>query len=110
MTRLRSDLVWIPTFAILVAFAVPWPLWGVDRVAAGLPVWIWWHVAWLGLCAGLFALFARSGAWERGMGRRAGTDAVAADSAAADTVATDSAAVDGATSRDPSEPTGGDRR
>jgi len=23
MTRLRSDLVWIPTFAILVAFAVP---------------------------------------------------------------------------------------
>ncbi|WP_434521389.1 DUF3311 domain-containing protein [Halorubrum sp. AS12] len=70
MTRLRSDLVWIPTFAILVAFAVPWPLWGVDRVVAGLPVWIWWHVAWLGLCAVLFALFVRSGAWERGMGQR----------------------------------------
>ncbi|EMA59418.1 hypothetical protein C470_11092 [Halorubrum distributum JCM 13561] len=69
MTRSRSDLVWIPTFAILVAFAVPWPLWGVDRVVAGLPVWIWWHVAWLGLCAALFALFVRSGAWERGMGR-----------------------------------------
>ena len=62
--------MWIPTFAILVAFAVPWPLWGVDRVVAGLPVWIWWHVAWLGLCAALFALFVRSGAWERGMGRR----------------------------------------
>ncbi|WP_241981482.1 DUF3311 domain-containing protein [Halorubrum sp. GN11_10-6_MGM] len=70
MTRSRSDIVWIPTFAILVAFAVPWPLWGVDRVVAGLPVWIWWHVAWLGLCATLFALFVRSGAWERGMGQR----------------------------------------
>lgn len=63
--------MWIPTFAVLVAFAVPWPLWGVDRVVAGLPVWIWWHVAWLGLCAALFALFVRSGAWERGMGRAA---------------------------------------
>ena len=62
--------MWIPTFAVLVAFAVPWPLWGVDRVVAGLPVWIWWHVAWLGLCTVLFSLFARSGAWERGMGRR----------------------------------------
>ncbi|WP_283401607.1 DUF3311 domain-containing protein [Halorubrum sp. DM2] len=74
MMRSRSDLVWIPTFAILVAFAVPWPLWGVDRVVAGLPVWIWWHVAWLGLCAALFALFVRSGAWERGMGQRSTTD------------------------------------
>jgi hypothetical protein len=70
MRRSRRDIVWIPTFALLVAFAVPWPLWGVDRVVAGLPVWIWWHVAWLGLCAVLFARFARSGAWERGMGRR----------------------------------------
>ncbi|QAU13670.1 DUF3311 domain-containing protein [Halorubrum sp. BOL3-1] len=70
MKRSRSDIVWIPTFAILVAFAVPWPLWGVDRVVAGLPVWIWWHVAWLGLCTVLFALFVRTGAWERRMGRR----------------------------------------
>ncbi|MDZ5810635.1 DUF3311 domain-containing protein [Halorubrum sp. AD140] len=70
MARSRRDLVWIPTFALLVALAVPWPLWGVDRVVAGLPVWIWWHVAWLGLCAVLFAEFVRSGAWERGMGLR----------------------------------------
>ncbi|WP_241988305.1 MULTISPECIES: hypothetical protein [unclassified Halorubrum] len=88
MTRSRSDLVWIPTFAILVAFAVPWPLWGIDRVVAGLPVWIWWHVAWLGLCAALFALFVRSGAWERGMGQRptagaAGTAEEITDRAAA---------------------------
>ncbi|WP_144921684.1 DUF3311 domain-containing protein [Halorubrum salsamenti] len=70
MSRSRRDLVWIPTFAVLVAFAVPWPLWGVDRVVAGLPVWIWWHVAWLGLCTVLFSRFVESGAWERGMGRR----------------------------------------
>jgi len=69
MNRSQSDLAWIPTFAVLVAFAVPWPLWGVDRVVAGLPVWIWWHVAWLGLCTVLFSLFVRSGAWERGMRR-----------------------------------------
>lgn len=87
--------MWIATFAILVAFAVPWPLWGVDRVVAGLPVWIWWHVAWLGLCTALFALFVRSGAWERGMGQRPGDDA---------------AGVDAATSGDPIDPTGGDRR
>ena len=84
MTRLRSDLLWVPTFAILVAFAVPWPLWGVDRVVAGLPVWIWWHVAWLGLCTALFALFVRSGAWERGMGgpTDAGADAATGDDSA----------------------------
>ncbi|GAB7008764.1 hypothetical protein JCM31271_07070 [Halorubrum trueperi] len=62
--------MWIPTFALLVAFAVPWPLWGVDTVVAGLPVWIWWHVAWLASCSVLFSLFVRSGAWERGMGIR----------------------------------------
>ncbi len=60
--------MWVPTFAVLVAFAVPWPLWGVDRVVAGLPVWIWWHVGWLGLSALAFRAFVRSGAWERGMG------------------------------------------
>ena len=73
MKRSQSDLVWIPTFAVLVAFAVPWPLWGVDLVIAGLPVWIWWHVAWLGLCTVLVRRFVRSGAWERGMGRRPGS-------------------------------------
>ena len=94
MTRSKSDLVWIPAFAVLVAFAVPWPLWGVDRVVAGLPVWIWWHVAWLGLCTALFSLFVRSGAWERGMGQRPGGTAASADAA---------------TGRDQSEPTGSDR-
>lgn len=74
MDRTRRDIVWIPTFAVLVAFAVPWPLWGVDLIVAGLPVWIWWHIAWLGLCTLLFTQFVRSGAWERGMGLQAASD------------------------------------
>ena len=74
MSRSRRDLLWVPVFAVLVAFAVPWPLWGVDRVVAGLPVWIWWHVGWLGLCSLLFSVFVASGAWERGMGVWDGAD------------------------------------
>lgn len=62
----NRDLVWIPTFAVLIVFAVPWFLWGVDLVVAGLPVWVWWHVGWMCLCAVLFARFAQ-GAWDRGM-------------------------------------------
>ncbi|GAA0510380.1 MULTISPECIES: hypothetical protein [Halorubrum] len=77
--RRSRDLLWIPTFALLVAFAVPWPLWGSDRVVAGLPAWIWWHVGWLGLCALAFRAFVRSGAWERGMGIDAAERAGEAD-------------------------------
>ncbi|GAB3413494.1 hypothetical protein GCM10027435_07480 [Haloparvum alkalitolerans] len=77
MADLNRDLVWIPTFAVLIVFAVPWFLWGVDRVVAGLPVWVWWHVGWMCLCAVLFARFA-GGAWDRGMtvdfGPTAGAD------------------------------------
>jgi hypothetical protein len=67
MTRKRTDYVWIPVFALLVALAVPWFLWGDARVVAGLPVWLWWHVGWMGVAAVAFHLFTR-GAWDRGMG------------------------------------------
>ena len=77
MVREQRDFLWIPTFAVLVAFAVPWPLWGVDLIVAGLPVWIWWHIAWLGLCTLLFTRFVRSGAWERGMGLHASSSPAA---------------------------------
>ncbi len=68
MKRSRRDLIWVPVFAVLVVFAVPWPLWGVDLVVAGLPIWIWWHIGWLGICSLLFWRFVTTGAWERGMG------------------------------------------
>jgi hypothetical protein len=67
MNRRRSDYVWVLVFAVLVAFAVPWFLWGVSTTVAGLPVWLWWHVGWMVLASLLFYQFTR-GAWDRGMG------------------------------------------
>jgi hypothetical protein len=66
MARKRTDLLWIPVFAVLVTFAVPWFLWRDATVVAGLPLWLWWHVGWMGLAAVAFHLFTR-GAWDRGM-------------------------------------------
>ena len=71
MSRKRTDYLWIPVFAILVALAIPWFLWNDATLVAGLPVWLWWHVGWMGLTAVAFALFAR-GAWDRGMGVKHG--------------------------------------
>lgn len=58
---------WIAAFAVLVAFSVPWFLWGSDAVAYGLPVWIWWHVGWMALAAVVFWAFTKR-AWGIGIG------------------------------------------
>lgn len=52
---------WIVAFAVLVAFAVPWFLWGSDVLAFGLPVWLWWHVGWMVLAAVVFWAFTQRG-------------------------------------------------
>lgn len=57
---------WVVVAAVLIAFAVPWFLWGVDVVVAGLPVWVWWHVGWMGLTAVVFWVFTRR-AWGVGV-------------------------------------------
>ena len=67
MTRTRSDSLWVAAFALLVAFAVPWFLWGDATVVAGLPLWLWWHVGWMALASVAFAAFARGDAWDRGV-------------------------------------------
>lgn len=67
MTRSIRDWLWIVVFATLVTFSVPWFLWGASTVVAGLPVWLWWHVGWMGVASVAFALFARTG-WDRLMG------------------------------------------
>jgi hypothetical protein len=67
MTRRRTDYLWIPVFAVLVALAVPWFLWRDATVVAGLPVWLWWHIGWMGVASVAFYAFSR-GAWDRGMG------------------------------------------
>ena len=54
----RATFVWSAVAVLLAGLAVPWFLWGSSRVVAGLPVWIWWHVGWLGLTSVVFAAFA----------------------------------------------------
>lgn len=71
MSRKRTDYLWIPVFALLVVFAVPWFLWGDATMVAGLPLWLWWHIGWMLLAAVAFGLFTR-GAWDRGMGVKHG--------------------------------------
>lgn len=66
VSRNRTDYLWIPIFAVLVAFAVPWFLWGNAAVVAGLPVWLWWHIGWMALASIAFYAFSR-GAWDRGI-------------------------------------------
>ena len=66
MTSTRTDYLWIAAFAVLVAFAIPWFLWGDATVAAGLPVWLWWHVGWMALASVAFYAFTRR-AWDRGV-------------------------------------------
>jgi len=58
---------------VLVALAVPWFLWGSSQVVAGLPVWVWWHIGWMVLTAGVFYVFTRT-AWGLGVESRGGAD------------------------------------
>lgn len=64
--RDRTDALWIGGFAMLVAFAIPWFLWGDATIVAGLPAWLWWHIGWMALASVVFAVFSRR-AWDRGI-------------------------------------------
>ncbi|WP_144905058.1 DUF3311 domain-containing protein [Halobellus captivus] len=64
MERQKTDYLWIGVFGVLVAFAIPWFLWGDARTWLGLPLWLWWHIGWMGLASLTFALFTRRG-WDR---------------------------------------------
>ncbi|WP_049892623.1 DUF3311 domain-containing protein [Natronococcus jeotgali] len=57
---------WIVVAIGLCALTVPWFLWGDATVVAGIPLWLWWHVGWMGLAALVFRLFARR-AWGLGI-------------------------------------------
>lgn len=59
MTSSTERIGWGIVFLLLAALGIPWFLWGSDRVVAGLPVWIWWHVGWMALTAVAFWLFAQ---------------------------------------------------
>ncbi|WP_459192297.1 DUF3311 domain-containing protein [Halosimplex sp. J119] len=63
----RTRLIgWSAVGIVLAALAVPWFMWGGDAVAAGLPVWVWWHVGWLCLTAIVFWVFTQR-AWGLGV-------------------------------------------
>ena len=64
--RGSKTVLWGTVALVLVALAVPWFLWGDSTVIAGLPLWLWWHVGWMVLTAGVFAVFART-AWGVGV-------------------------------------------
>ena len=83
MTDRTAGLPWGAAFALLVALAVPWFLWRDATVVAGLPAWVWWHVAWMVVAAATFAAFADR-AWGLGVetGRGGGGASVASASAA----------------------------
>jgi hypothetical protein len=57
---------WAVAMVLIVAFAIPWFLWGNDRLLLGLPIWLWWHIGWLLLAATLFNLFTHR-AWGIGV-------------------------------------------
>lgn len=57
---------WVVAMAVIVVFTIPWFLWGNDVVIAGLPLWLWWHILWMGLAAIVFYAFA-SRAWGIGI-------------------------------------------
>jgi hypothetical protein len=64
---------WVVVFGVLVAFAVPWFLWGTDRLFVGLPIWLWWHIGWMLLAALSFWTFAQR-AWGLGITAGSGAD------------------------------------
>lgn len=59
----KRNVIWLVVFLGLAVLAVPWFRWGDGTVVAGLPDWLWYHVAWLGLTAIVFYVFAKHG-WD----------------------------------------------
>lgn len=62
MTSTAEGYGWGVLMGILIAFAIPWFLWGDSRIAFGLPLWLWWHIGWMIVATLVFWLFTRR-AW-----------------------------------------------
>ena len=60
MRRLER-IGWALGGLLLAALAIPWFLWGVDTVVAGLPIWIWWHIGWMVGASVFFWAFTKRG-------------------------------------------------
>lgn len=57
---------WAVLMAVLLAFAIPWFLWGNSQVIYGLPVWLWWHIGWMIAASVVFWVFTKR-AWGLGI-------------------------------------------
>ncbi|QFU82658.1 DUF3311 domain-containing protein [Natronorubrum aibiense] len=57
---------WLAVAIVLCGLAIPWFLWGSAAVVAGLPLWLWWHVGWMGLASVVFWIFTKR-AWGIGV-------------------------------------------
>lgn len=66
MEEKQRVALWSLIGLVSIVFTVPWFLWRNDTVIAGLPVWLWWHIGWLGLCSIVFYGFTRR-AWGIGI-------------------------------------------
>lgn len=53
---------WTVAIAVLAVLAIPWFLWGADRLLLGLPIWLWWHIGWMIVAGVVFWLFTNR-AW-----------------------------------------------
>ncbi|MXV64479.1 DUF3311 domain-containing protein [Natronorubrum sp. JWXQ-INN-674] len=62
---------WIVVAIVVSGLAIPWFLWGDATLVAGLPLWLWWHIGWMGLTSIVFWLFARR-AWGIGIETNSG--------------------------------------
>ncbi|GAB3676141.1 DUF3311 domain-containing protein [Halopiger thermotolerans] len=74
---------WLAVAVGLCALAIPWFLWGNDATVAGLPVWLWWHVGWMGLASLIFWYFSQR-AWGLGIEPRSRSDASSSPQATRD--------------------------
>jgi hypothetical protein len=63
-----ETVLWAVVLLVVVALAVPWFLWRSSAVAFGLPVWLWWHIGWMGVAAIVFYAFGQR-AWGLGVER-----------------------------------------
>jgi len=63
-----ETVLWAIVLLVVVALAVPWFLWRSSAVAFGLPVWLWWHIGWMGVAAIVFYAFGQR-AWGLGVER-----------------------------------------
>jgi len=63
-----ASFAWGAVFLALMALAIPWFLWSRSTVAAGLPVWLWWHLGWMVVTSIVFAVFTQRGwgIWMKG--------------------------------------------